>query len=50
MGQSQHCCLFHHHHTIQQGSASFFKKDLFYVYEYTEAVQMVVSHHAVAGI
>jgi hypothetical protein len=30
-----------------------FKKDLFiylfYVYEYTVAVQMVVSHHVVAG-
>jgi hypothetical protein len=29
---------------------NFFKKIyLFYVYEYTVAVQMVVSHHVVAG-
>jgi hypothetical protein len=27
----------------------FFKIYLFYVYEYTVAVQMVVSHHVVAG-
>ena len=29
---------------------SIFKINLFYVYEYTVAVQMVVSHHMVAGI
>ena len=28
----------------------FFKIYLFYIYEYTVAVQVVVSHHVVAGI